>query len=144
MAASAKHHRSLRLWFRFDGDRVELIRVEPVEMRALPSVGEAPRAGRHAGTWIELRDDGGQSISVHLVAGNPFRRVTERIVDGELRATIDVRRSGSFDVVVPDSQGARSAALFSSRDRMAARSVAAATLVGRFELRTKPASEESP
>ncbi len=47
---------SWRLRFRFSGTEVELIDQKRVAMIAPPSIGELPRAGKHSGTWLEVRD----------------------------------------------------------------------------------------
>lgn len=132
-----RQNQSLRLWFRFKGDQVELIRQEAVKMIAPPLVGNMPVEGKHHGTWVELRDIDDQRISAHHAAGDPFSHITEQVVDGKLCAVITALDSGTFDIVVPDLPNAHSALLFASRDHAKTRSLKAAVPIGRFTLKNQ-------
>ena len=137
METGERKHRpvSLRLWFRFKGVHVELIRQEPVQMIAPPSIGPIPKEGKNSGTWIELCDKKAQCISTRIVPGDPFLHITEQVVDGKLVAVVSERETGTFDIVVPDLPEAKSVLLFASRDRTKTRLSKAAMCVGHFELK---------
>lgn len=129
-----RQRNSIRLWFRFEGDYIELIRQVSVQMIAPPFVGDIPKEGKHSGTWIELLDKRDRRISTHLVADDPFQRITEQVINGKMVAVVSARDSGTFDIVVPDLPEVRSVLLFSSRHLAKAAIPKAAKRIGRFEL----------
>ena len=53
---STPSRKSLRLTFRISNRKIELVSQERLEMITPPLIGERPKAGRHGGFWIELRD----------------------------------------------------------------------------------------
>jgi len=53
---STPSRKSLRLTFRISNRKIELVSQERLEMITPPETGERPKAGRHGGSWIELRD----------------------------------------------------------------------------------------
>jgi hypothetical protein len=96
----------VRLVFRYEGDRVELIAQQPLETITLPS-DEIDDAERRSGFWFQLEDAGGAAL---------YRRVAQNLIrpdrevfspEGEtVRRVPDAERKGVFTVVVPDVEGA--------------------------------------
>lgn len=130
-----RHTKSLRLWFRFKDDHIDLVRQEPVQIIASPSIGSIPKEGKNSGTWIELCDKKDQCISTRIVPGDPFLHITEQVLDGKMVAVVSERESGTFDIVVPYLPEAKSILLFASRERTKARTPKAAKCIGRFALK---------
>lgn len=95
--------RSLRLIFEYDGDRVDLVSRQPVDMLA-PSSEPLDDFANRLGSWVELRDPEG--VALHRqVLHDPVGASTEVFSPdpGEsLRRVARTREKGAFTVVVPD------------------------------------------
>lgn len=103
---------SWRLTFRFDGERVELVRRERLPMIAPGSPGTPPVAGEQGGSWVEIQDER-QSPVFHRLLHDPFRTSAEvHSPDGRIELHTGPPQPGEFDVVVPDAPEATSVALF--------------------------------
>lgn len=91
---------ALRLTFAYEGRRVELINVQPVDTVA----PEAPPSERgRAGFWLEITERGGAPL-FRRVLSEPLRRSVELLSEDPERpferATIE-DPSGQFQVMVP-------------------------------------------
>lgn len=105
-------------------------------MTCPPAVGARPARGRNSGYWIELRDEGDEVLAHRLLAV-PLNSVEVHSPDGRIE-----RRFGTvedrdllFEVLLPDDEAARSAALMGpppEAERTAA--AAGADELARFEL----------
>lgn len=95
--------RSLRLIFEYNGDRVDLVSRQPVDMVAPSSEPLGDFADR-LGSWIELRDPEG--VALHRqVLHDPLGVSTEVFSsdpEQSLRRVAGTRQKGAFTVVVPD------------------------------------------
>src|SRR6185369_10378719 len=94
---------SLRLIFEYDGDQVELVLHQPVDMVAPPSVPLDAFTDR-LGSWIELRNP--EDVALHRQVlhdpSGPSTEVFSPDPDDSLRRVDRTRRNGAFTVVVPD------------------------------------------
>lgn len=105
--------RALRLTFTYDGERVALSGVEPVDATPFPP-HSIVRDAATQGFWVELADSDGRAV-YRRVLEDPLRRDVEVVTDDPRRplARIPVAApKGAFFVVVPYLPGARSVALF--------------------------------
>jgi hypothetical protein len=92
-----------RLAFAYDGDKVDLVRAERIEMIAPPVVTPPPEANA-GGFWLEVRDKQGNLI-YHRPLYNPLRRHVEHFGDkagDQMQRTSPESQRGEFDVLVPD------------------------------------------
>jgi len=120
--------------FRFDGTQVQLASRTAVDMIPPAAVGEMPRAGTHAGAWIELRDRRGRPIFFQRLQ-DPFRTIAEHhSPDGKIEVFVRPPESGQFEVIVPALPDAATVAVISSPVGDA-RSTEPAREVARFDLR---------
>lgn len=125
--------RALRLTFRYEGDRVELVSSQPVEMLLPPSHPVDEGEGR-SGFWITLRAADGRPV-YRRVMHSPIRADVEVFSpepeENIRRVPVD-RPSGTFVVLVPDVEEARVLTLHDSERRALA---GPAREIARFELR---------
>jgi hypothetical protein len=99
--------RSLRLIFEYDGDRVELVSRQPVDMVA-PSSEPLEDFADRLGSWIDLRDPDGVALHRQMLH-DPVGASTEVFSpdpEASLRRVERTRQKGAFTVVVPDLPGA--------------------------------------
>lgn len=95
--------RSIRLIFEYDGDQVDLVSRQPVDMVA-PSSEALGDFGDRLGSWIELRDPEGVAL-YRQVLQDPLGTSTEVFSsdpEESLRRIERTRQKGAFTVVVPD------------------------------------------
>jgi len=129
---------ALRLWFAFDGAKVQLTRFWALSTSAPPSMplGEGQPLEGVTGAWIELRDPDGRCLWRRILH-DPFQtRIEGRAEGGGFTNAYRNHPRGSLVVLVPDLPHARTVALFGSplereRRHEAAREVAAFDLRGR-------------
>jgi hypothetical protein len=113
--AAKKHKKAVRLTFSYDGDNVQLISQQPVEMTVPPS---DPIEGyeKHKGFWAELKDQKDTTL-YRRVMHNPTRNDAEVFSDdpnqGISRQPAPGRK-GVFVVVVPDTDEGHAVTLSSS------------------------------
>jgi hypothetical protein len=103
--------RSLRLIFEYDGDRVDLVSRQPVDMAA-PSSEPLDEIANRLGFWVELRDPEGAALH-RQVLHDPVGASTEVFSPDpteSLRRVERTRQKGAFTVVVPDLPSADSVA----------------------------------
>jgi hypothetical protein len=137
---------AVRLTFRYEGERVELVGRQRLEKRARasdPILDRGERA-RLEGSWLELRDGEGRTL-YRRVLHEPIAfsvEVPGDEADGSLaRRTVEDPR-GTFFVIVPELKGAREVVLFASpppkrgreRGEGDRREARAAREIGRFDL----------
>jgi|SRR5690242_10707625 hypothetical protein len=104
--------RSVRLIFEYDGDRVDLVSRQPVDMVA-PSSEPLDDFSDRLGSWIELRDPEGVALHRQVVH-DPLGASTEVFSsdpEQSLRRVERTRQKGAFTVVVPDLPGANQVAV---------------------------------
>jgi len=127
--------RALRLTFRYEGDRVELVSSQPVEMLLPPSHAVDEGEGQ-SGFWFTLRAADDRPV-YRRVTHSPIRRDVEVFSPepGENIRRVPVDRpSGTFVLLVPDVEDARVLTLHDSAGE--ARALAGpAREIARFELR---------
>jgi len=140
-AVDTRQHRlSWRLTFSFDGTTVRLAKQQTIEKIAPASVGESPKAGRHSGAWLELRDGRDRLLFVRRLY-NPFQTLAEHhSPDGKIEVHLRPPQRGQFDAIVPAIEQARFAVLMSSPPSDG-RSTEPAREMGRFDLGQKPEGE---
>lgn len=136
--------RAVRLTFTYEGDDVQLVSRQPVEMVVQPT---DPVSGQEAelGSWVEVRS-GQEATLYRRVVHDPFRHDTEVFSpdpqQSVSRAPLDVA-AGTFSVVVPELAEADHVALLSSArssraeavEEEGTRDLAGAMEVARFAFR---------
>ncbi len=90
---------ALRLTFAYEGEKLDLVDVQPVDAIA----PEPPPSARGlAGVWLELRDRSEQPVFRRVLSDPVWRSVEVPTGEGTFeRATIEAP-AGTFDVMVPD------------------------------------------
>lgn len=136
--------RSVRLTFTYDGDDVQLVSRQAVDV--VPP-GSEPVAEGSAGFWLEMRSD--QDEAVHRVVMEDPLRPDVEVFSSEpgrsvSRARVE-RPSGSFSVLVPDLAEASAVTIHSSSAPRARQMLAdrgeprvVAVEIARFPLRDTP------
>jgi hypothetical protein len=107
-------NRVLRLTFSYEGSAVKLVSSQKVEMTLPPSHALAP-AERESGFWFTLADKTGNPVYRRVVQ-NPIRFDKEVFSpgrEGSLHREAVAKPRGSFVVLVPDQEDARTLMLFS-------------------------------
>lgn len=133
---------TLRLTFRFDKDRIELIAQQRVRMIAPPAAGERPEGGKNSGTWVELQDRRGRAVAYRLLH-DPFRLHAEHhSPDGRIEHVERERESGEFEVLLPATPEGVAVAVWSSPTE-ARLANEAATEIARFDLREQRGGKEA-
>jgi hypothetical protein len=123
---------SLRATFRFDPDRIELVRVERLQKVAPGQVLPTPVAGKNSGAWVVLLDSSDQPL-FHRWLNDPFRVRTEHHGPGGPAVHWKPATSGEFQAVLPAIPSARFVVLFSS-PRDPNRTAEPAAEIARFRL----------
>jgi hypothetical protein len=139
-----KPNRTLRLTFSYQGNQVQLISRQSVEMISPPSepiVGEEEQAG----FWYELRD--AQDLILYRRAiNNPIEFAVEVRTDDPERPLARQQITdpqGIFVLLMPDLTEARTLVIFSSPlEPEAAIAIAPARELARFNITQNPESEE--
>ena len=105
--------RSLRLIFEFDGDQVNLVSRQPVDMLA-PSSESLDDLGDQAGSWAEVHSREG-AVLHRQVLHNPLNAIGSEVFSSDpqesLRRVTRRRQQGAFTVVVPDLPGSDQVAI---------------------------------
>jgi hypothetical protein len=107
---------SLRLTLSYSGTRVNLERIDRLEMIPSPDERVGSTEAR-AGSWVELRD-ADQRVLYQQILYNPIRfdvEVAEDPVSGQLRRQAKGRSEGIFELVIPDMPEAETIRVFASR-----------------------------
>ena len=110
-----KTNSAVRLVFRYEGDRVELIAQQPLEKVTQPS-DEIEDAAQRSGFWFQLEDAAGAAL-YRRVARNPIRADREVFSpEGETVTRVpDAEHKGVFTVIVPAVEGAERVTLQSDQ-----------------------------
>ena len=124
---------TIRLVFRYEDGRVQVVSQRRVEMIAPASAAPRPEPGKHIGFWVEVRDSR-DNVVFHRVLHNPIPFMVERYsADGSIRATEQDVARAEFEVLVPDIPGAATIVLYSSPLELQ-RTQEPAREIGRFPL----------
>jgi hypothetical protein len=108
---SGPSRKTLRLTFQTVDGQVRLLQQERLDMITPPMVGEPPEAGKNSGFWIELRDDKG-SVLAHRLIHSPLRAAVEaHSPDGSIKRVKGAPTNTTFEVLLPDRDGASTAVL---------------------------------
>ena len=138
MPPAEQRHRAVRLIFSFDGEHIQLVSQQSVDMTVPPSDPLHESAGRK-GFWYELHDAQDRPL-YRRVMHNPMGDDVEAFSD-DPKQTISrhprPNRKGVFVVVVPDTTEGHTVTL-SSSPRRVQRAHQPATEIARFALRKNP------
>ena len=104
---------SLRATFRFDPDRIELVRLERLQKVAPGQVLPTPVAGKNSGAWVALLDAREEPIFYRLL-NDPFRLRAEHHGPGSSTLHVKPATSGEFQAILPAIPNARLGVLYSS------------------------------
>lgn len=99
--------RTLRLTIKSSDKGLELIAVEHLPMITPPQPGERPEAGRHSGHWFELRDAENRVLAHRLIDDTLLNSVEVHSPDGKIQRVFGEQRDTTFEVLLPDVDGAR-------------------------------------
>ena len=139
LPTAAKPRKAVRLIFSYDGNDVQLVSQQPVEM-VLPASDPVSGHEGQKGFWAELKDQKNQTL---------FRRVMHNPMSGDVESfsndpTQTVTRhpvpssKGVFVVLVPDTEEGHAITLSSSTgEGQAMLAMKPATEIARFELKKK-------
>ena len=147
---SEQVQRAVRLTFTYEGDELDLVSQQPVEMIVPPTDALSGYEGEQ-GFWVEVRSRQGEALH-RRVMDDPLRQDVEVFSpdSDETMFRVPIENpSGIFTVLVPDldeadhvallSSGAASAAARGMTPEAAARAPAGpATEFARFSLRPDP------
>jgi hypothetical protein len=128
--------KAVRLVLSFDGDQVNLVSQQPVEMVVPPSDAVEGSEGQK-GFWCELRDSQDRPL-YRKVMHHPMREDVEVFSDDPRQHSVARRtvpnRKGVFVVLVPDLENGH-AVTVSSSPRSLARAHQPASVIARFDLK---------
>lgn len=99
--------RTLRLTIRSSAKGLELISVERLPMITPPQPGERPEAGKHGGSWLELRDAKNEVLAHRIIDSSLLNSVEVHSPDGKIRREFGDIRDSVFEVLLPDIEGAQ-------------------------------------
>jgi hypothetical protein len=99
--------RTLRLTIKTSAKGLELIAVEHLPMITPPQPGERPVAGTHSGHWFELRDAENRVLAHRLIDDTLLNSVEVHSPDGKIQRVFGELRDTTFEVLLPDVDGAR-------------------------------------
>lgn len=133
---------SWRLTFRFDGERIDLVRQERLQKIAPGTTPAAPIPGKNSGTWLALVDPAGQ-VLFHRLLHDPLRtRAEHHSPDGRIELHLRDPQPGEFTALLPDIPAAAEVRLYASptdHERMHE----PAREIGRYPLRP-PGRDDDP
>jgi hypothetical protein len=102
-----RHSRkTLRLTFSVSNGTVKLVSHECLQMITPPQVGELPKAGKHGGFWIELRDAKNRVLAHRLISPTQLNSVEIHSPDGKIEREFGEVKEGVFEVLLPDEDDA--------------------------------------
>jgi hypothetical protein len=138
-----RYRTSWRLTFRFDGERVTLIRRERLQKVAPSTTPEAPLPGKNSGAWLELLDRSGRPL-FHRLLGDPLRtRAEHHSPDGRIELHVRAPEPCEFTAVVPDIPDASDVVLYASPTDYQ-RMMEPAREIGRYALAERKQDEKTP
>lgn len=115
MVDPRKYRKTIRLTFRYEGEKITLGRRESVAMIAPSPAFPLPQKG-DSGFWYEVRDDRGRTLYCRAMF-NPVRFEREVFPEDPAKSPHWVkieRPAGIFELLVPDIPEAVEVVLFSS------------------------------
>ncbi|HEV7239439.1 MAG TPA: hypothetical protein VGQ36_09375 [Thermoanaerobaculia bacterium] len=127
----------LRLTFSYQGQAIELVSTQAVDMK-IPPADSLAWDEKSSGFWVVLRDGGGQPL-YRRVTNNPIQTSVEVPSDDPQRPLERhevASPEGVFVLLVPDLPQARTVALFSSPGTQEL-SAAAAREIASFDLKRR-------
>ena|ERR1700686_614940 len=139
LSSASESKKAVRLTFSYDGDRVQLISKQSVEMTLPPSDPIQNYEG-HKGFWAELKDKQDQTLyrrvmhnpmsnDVEVFSNDPEQSVSRHPVEAQ---------KGVFVVVVPDTDEGHAVTLSSSTGSgQPALAMQPASEIARFQLKKK-------
>jgi hypothetical protein len=103
------HRGALRLTFRYEGDSLELVSNQPVDVTVVgwDPIGEALEGH---GFWAELQDASGQ-VLYRKVAQDPTHGWEAFSPEGDISRVSGISLQGTFTILVPDISGAQEVVL---------------------------------
>lgn len=106
--------RSWRLTFRFDGERLALVKQEHLTKVAPGTAAFRPEAGKHSGSWLFLLGAAGE-VLFHRLLHDPFQtRAAHHSHKGAIKLHFREPQPGEFTAVLPDIPGATEVAVYAS------------------------------
>jgi hypothetical protein len=109
-----KYRTSWRLTFRFDGERISLLRRERLQKVAPGTSPEAPVPGKNSGAWVEILDRSGRRL-FHRLLIDPLRtRAEHHSPEGRIELHLRAPEPCEFTAVVPDIPDASEVVLYAS------------------------------
>jgi hypothetical protein len=112
--ASTQPRTSLRLVFRYDSDRYELVELQPIRVITPGPAAAAPRVGGDAGYWVELRDSGGKVLYHKDISRLIGAEAEVYDPDGHIEHLVGPPGHGQFEILVPDYPRARTVSVIAS------------------------------
>jgi hypothetical protein len=128
---------TLRLTFAVSNGAIKLISHERLAMITPPQTGETPQAGKHSGFWLELRDGADKCLAHRLISRTLLNSVEVHSPDGKIQRQFGEVKQGIFEVLLPDTAGARAAVLMGDplvREKSAMEKEPASGELARFEI----------
>ena len=110
-----KVNKAVRLIFAYDGDNIELVSQQPVNMM-VPDSDEINDKVSLNGAWLELKNNKNKTIHQQILH-DAFRYDTEVFSDDPKVSVSRIPASnpkGAFTVLIPDVEDAQSVSLMSS------------------------------
>lgn len=102
-AQPASYSHTLRVTFAYDEDKLHIVSVKRVAMRAPAPATPAPQEGQ-SGYWLEVRDANG-ALLYHRALHDPIRQDIEAFGDkpgDPIRRVPAHHPKGEFEVLIPD------------------------------------------
>jgi hypothetical protein len=136
LPAEGQPAKAVRLVFSFDGDHVNLVSQQPVEMTLPPSDPVEGTEG-HKGFWYELRDAQDRPLyrkAMHQPMGEDVEVFSNDPQQHSVTRQTVPNRKGVFVVLVPDTENGHAVTLSSSPRRLQL-AHQPATVIARFALK---------
>jgi hypothetical protein len=138
-----RYRTSWRLTFRFDGERITLVRRERLQKVAPGTTPEAPEPGKNSGAWLELLDRSGRRL-FHRLLDDPLRtRAEHHSPEGHIELHVRPSEPCEFTAVVPDIPDVSDVVLYASPTEHM-RMLEPALEIGRYALYERKQDEETP
>jgi hypothetical protein len=103
--------KTLRLTFKVSKGAVELASVERLQMITPPQAGERPKVGKHGGYWMELVDARNHVLAHRLIDPSQLNSVEVHSPEGKIERRFGQVSAGIFEVLLPDTDDAKSVIL---------------------------------
>lgn len=104
--------KTLRIRFYAVKGAFQLVSYERLEMTCPPSIGETPKAGKHGGFWMEVRDASDRVLFHRLLHSPLGDSVDVHSPDGKIRRAFGTPSTQRvFEVLLPDAAQAKTIVL---------------------------------